>query len=157
MLRGLIGVLSQDVHAVRRTANNVIREGNILGGCPWCRAILVLDFEVDCIPRLRLGPVVFKRISVNEHAARILEFQQVFDRPQGARIAGIIALPGEGLAEEVFSDLNVRRDEVGNSWVSPPKHEVLPGRLQVIIRDAKWPSSIPPTKGLGVLPHSLDV
>jgi hypothetical protein len=58
-------------------ANDVVTDRHIVNGAARAHAGLVLGVKQDRSPALRLGPVVFKNVALNQLATRILRLVQI--------------------------------------------------------------------------------
>src|SRR5439155_14643882 len=93
---------------------------------------------------------VFEDIALDQYAAGVLQLEQVLD-------GGPHSSPGRGLEEVITTDLDVRRHEVGDRRVAAAEHDILAGRLQIVVDDLEGPWATPAHDGLGVLRLVLEV
>src|SRR5207249_5277838 len=104
--------------AAHDLADPVPPERHILDGRPRRRAVLIARGEEHGPALLLRFPGVFEDVPFDQHAARVLELQQVLDDP--AR-----PLPGQWLANVVPADLNIGGDESWDAGVPAAEHDVL--------------------------------
>ena len=99
---------AEHLHRGRDVAHDVEAELDVLDLAPRARAVLVADREQHRVARLRLLPRAFHHVALDEHAARVLQLEEVLHLPR--RRAGI--LPCERLAENIVADDDARRREL---------------------------------------------
>ena len=80
-LLGTSVVGSEDVHTCPRVAENVETEGDVFNRTPGAHSTGIAWSEHDGESRLRSLPAVLHDIAVDQHAAGVLQFEEVLDRP----------------------------------------------------------------------------
>ena len=95
-------------------AHDVVHEGDVLDDRPRRAAVLVAHGEQDREAVLRVRPVVLEQVALDEHAARVLQLEQVLDGPRRARVGRVAHLPGQRLREVVAPDLDVGGHQPGD-------------------------------------------
>src|SRR5256712_3910624 len=122
-------------------------------GSQGVTAILVAGGEDDGKSSLAVriaGPVVFEDIAVDEHAAGVLEFENVLDNPVDARVGGVADFPRQRLEEVVAADLDIGGPVGLAAGIGASEDHVLAGALQVVIDDLEGTWSGPAPDGHGV-------
>ena len=150
LLRRLQIVPPGDVEHGGNVTDDVAADGDVPGHRPRRAAALVARREQDRVARLSRRPVILDRVAFDEDVLRVLELDQVLDRP-------VLRHPGERLADQVAADGDVRRYEVRDARVAAAEHDVLGGGLEVVVLDQERPRSVPPHDRLGVLQDPLEV
>src|SRR5207249_6910440 len=87
---GEIVVRGEDVEPAPGVTEDVLPERHVLDRAPRCSTVLVPDGEEDGEPILVVLPVVFEEVALREHAAGVLQLEDVLDRP---RLSGIGRVP----------------------------------------------------------------
>src|SRR5262245_23952118 len=134
----------------RRVTHDVICEGHVLNHGPGSFPILVADSEEDREPVLRHRPVILEDVAVNQHTLRVLQLEEVLDRPGRPGVARVADPPCEWLEAIVTAELDVRRNEVGDRRISAAEHEILARAFEIIVDDLKGTGAIPSADGLGI-------
>src|ERR1700723_3611114 len=106
------GIGCGDPHAVHRMANDVVSEGQISHGAGRTLAVLVLGIKQDCGAFLRLRPVVFKDVSLDQFPNRVLGLIEVLHRELSPQETGVLMPPGERLVDIIVAKLNVGQDRI---------------------------------------------
>src|ERR1700733_8775946 len=74
-----------------------------------------------------------------------------------ASITGIAYHPIQRLEKMIPANFDIRGDFINECWPSPPKHDVLSRRLQLVVHDLEGPRTIPTRDSLRILAHNVDV
>src|SRR5207237_3202687 len=111
---------------------DVLPERHVLDRAPRRSTVLVPDREEDGEPVLVVLPVVFEEIALGEHAAGVLQLEDVLDRPRPPGIGRMPDLPGQGLEEVVAADLDIGGDEVRYGGRGSPEHEGISRSVEVV-------------------------
>src|SRR5438034_2389331 len=130
--------------------DDVLAYGDVFDGRPGGGAVLIADGELHGEAGLRGQPDIFEDIALDQHAAGVLELEQVLDGSPDAA-------PARGLEEVVSADLDIRRHEVGDRRVGAAEHDVFAGGLEVVVHDLEWAGAVPAHDGLGVEVLILEV
>src|ERR1051325_2635176 len=105
-------------------AQDVVGEGDVLDDRPGRGAVLVAHREQNGEAVLRLYPVVLEGVPVNQHPARVLQLENILDRPGAPRKTLTALLPSKRLREVVAAKLDIRGDEPVNSRVGAAEHNI---------------------------------
>src|SRR5262245_20855788 len=141
-------VAAVHIETRRRVAHDVICEGHVLNHGPEGFPILVAHSKEDGEPVLRHRPVVLEDVAVNQNALRVLQLEEVLDRPGRPRVDRIADPPRQRLKAMVAPEFNVRRNEVGDRRVAAAEHEILARAFEVVVDDLKGAGAIPAAYGL---------
>src|ERR1017187_8809223 len=74
-----------------------------------------------------------------------------------ARVGGITHAPGERFEEVVMLDEDVRWDDAWDVDVGATEHDILTGRLEVVVRERHGAWRVPGADRLRVLAHQMDL
>src|SRR6185369_13836614 len=105
LLARKIVVRGEDVEPAPGVTEDVLPERHVLDRAPRRSTVLVPDGEEDGEPVLVVLPVVFEDVALGEHAAGVLQLEDVLDRPRPPGITRMPDLPGQGLEEMIAADL----------------------------------------------------
>src|SRR5918995_478444 len=105
-------IVTENIEAGRDVPDHVVSKDHVFDDRPRRVAVLVADGEENREAILRVRPVVFEQIALNQYSTRILQLEQVLDRPRHTGELWMIALPMQGFRERVADDLDIGRHEV---------------------------------------------
>jgi hypothetical protein len=149
LLAELVVVAPEDVeHRPTRAGRCCCRKTTrctTVAGLPpyWLRGVK----RIEAV--LRRRPVVLEDVALDEHVLRVLQLEEVLDRP-GA------ALPLQRLRQVVAHEAHAGGHEVGDARVRSAQHEVLAGPHQVVVLDVERPGPVPAGDRLRVLARVLE-
>ena len=104
-----------------------------------------------------MRPVVLEQVAVDQYPARILQLEQILDRPGSPGVSRVPDFPRQGFGEAVVSDFDIRWNKIRNRRVSASKHHVLARSFKVIVHDLERPGPVPSVNGLRVRAHFLEI
>ena len=144
LLARMVVVAPEHVDAGGDVPDEVVRERDVLDHRPGRAAVLVAHGEENGESVLRVRPVVFEQVAVDEDAPRVLELEEVLDAPLGAFERGVVFLPAQRLRHVVLHDLDVGRHQIGNARIGAAEHHVLARGLEEVARDLERPGPFHP-------------
>ena len=100
-------IVAKEVKCPFGVFDYVVREGYVFHGRPRRTTFLIAHREENGLSILRIGPVVFKYIAVDDYVPRVLQLQYVLYCPVLACIGGMTNLPGQWLEHVIAPDLDV--------------------------------------------------
>src|ERR1700693_5132493 len=136
-----------DRHSVHRVAKDVIAEGQISHPAGRTRAVLVLRIKQDCGAFLRLRPVIFKDVSLDQFPNRVLGLIEVLHCKLSTEEAGMLMPPGERLKYVIVAKLNIGQGAIG---ARPAPEYIFARRLEKVINDLDRPNPAHRADGRGV-------
>ena len=112
LLARVVVVVPEHVDAAADVPDDVVDERHVLDRRPGRAAVLIAHGEQDGEAVLRVRPVAFEDVAVDQHAARVLQLEQVLHRPRGALEGRVAVLPAQRLGHVVPQHLDVRRHQL---------------------------------------------
>src|SRR5690349_6209981 len=70
--------------------------------------------------------------------------------------ARVVAIPGEGFADQVALDLDVGRDEVRDGGAGTAEQDIFTRAFQIVVVDLERSRAVPAGNGLAILPIDFE-
>src|SRR5262245_16777198 len=137
--------------------NDVIGKGHVRNRRPWRFAALIPRCEEDGVAVLRVSPVVLEDVLVHQRPLRVLQLEEVLDRPGRSGVGGMPYLPRQRFKDVIQAELYVGGDQVLNLSISPAQQKVFARAFQVVVDYLERPRPVPTADGLRVVADLVEV